>query len=80
MCIRDRFYNVRHRVEFWQPAVIRQRKLASLTFGYQYGGQPDFGLQAFSRQAAQGRDGAVDPVHEVSAKMCIRDSCPTVRI
>lgn len=47
------FYNVRHRVEFWQPAVIRQRKLAALTFGYQYAGQPDFGLQAFSRQAAQ---------------------------
>ena len=25
------FYNVRHKVEFWQPAVIRQRKLAALT-------------------------------------------------
>lgn len=61
------FYNVRHRVEFWQPAVIRQRKLASLTFGYQYGGLPDFGLQAFSRQAGQGRDGGADPVHEVSS-------------
>lgn len=43
------FYNVRHKVEFWQPAVIRQRKLAALTFGYQYAGQPDFGLQSFSR-------------------------------
>ncbi|AZY47802.1 lipopolysaccharide heptosyltransferase I [Bordetella avium] len=45
------FYNVRHRVEFWQPAVIRQRKLAAQTFGYSYSGAPDFGLQAFSRPA-----------------------------
>ncbi|AZR92449.1 lipopolysaccharide heptosyltransferase I [Bordetella trematum] len=45
------FYNVRHRVEFWQPAVIRQRKLAALTFGYTYAGAPDFGLQAFARAA-----------------------------
>ncbi|PJM68070.1 lipopolysaccharide heptosyltransferase I [Achromobacter sp. HNDS-1] len=45
------FYNVRHRVEFWQPAVIRQRKLAALTFGYSYSGHPDFGLQEFCRQS-----------------------------
>ncbi|EJO31100.1 heptosyltransferase [Achromobacter marplatensis] len=50
------FYNVRHRVEFWQPAVIRQRKLAALTFGYQHAGLPDFGLQEFARLAAQSRD------------------------
>ena len=50
------FYNVRHRVEFWQPAVIRQRKLAALTFGYQHGGLPDFGLQSFARQAGQPTD------------------------
>jgi len=50
------FYNVRHRVEFWQPAVIRQRKLAGLTFGYQYAGQPDFGLQAFAREVAEARE------------------------
>ena len=43
------FYNVRHRVEFWQPAVIRQRKLAAQTFGYTYAGSPDFGLQGFAR-------------------------------
>lgn len=60
------FYNARHRVEFWQSAVIRQRKLASLTFGYPCDGQPDFGLYAFSRQVAQGWDGGADPVHEVS--------------
>ncbi|MGE8449178.1 MAG: lipopolysaccharide heptosyltransferase I, partial [Pseudomonadales bacterium] len=58
------FYNVRHRVEFWQPAVIRQRKLAALTFGYQYGGAPDFGLQAFACQATQ----AADPVLEVCSE------------
>ncbi|KOF53906.1 heptosyltransferase [Achromobacter sp. DMS1] len=50
------FYNVRHRVEFWQPAVIRQRKLAGLTFGYQYAGLPDFGLQAFAREVAEARE------------------------
>lgn len=58
------FYNVRHRVEFWQPAVIRQRKLAALTFAYQYGGAPDFGLQAFARQATQ----AADPALEVGSE------------
>lgn len=41
------FYDVRHRVEFVQPAVTRQRLLASLTFGYEYVGPPDFGLQGF---------------------------------
>ena len=45
------FYQVRHRVEFWQPAVTRQRLLASLAFGYTYSGPPDFGLQEFARQA-----------------------------
>ncbi|MHC0510522.1 lipopolysaccharide heptosyltransferase I [Achromobacter aegrifaciens] len=59
------FYNVRHRVEFWQPAVIRQRKLAALTFGYQYAGAPDFGLQAFARQATQP---AADLVLEVGSE------------
>ncbi|MEN6288159.1 lipopolysaccharide heptosyltransferase I [Bordetella pertussis] len=54
------FYNVRHRVEFWQPAVVRQRKLAALTFGYNYAGSPDFGLQAFGR-AAQADDAPADP-------------------
>ncbi len=58
------FYNVRHRVEFWQPAVIRQRKLASLTFGYTYGGAPDFGLQAFTRQVAQAREQGNEPKGE----------------
>ncbi|MGB3288428.1 MAG: lipopolysaccharide heptosyltransferase I [Burkholderiaceae bacterium] len=38
------FYDVKHRVEFWQPAVARQRKLAAAAFGYSYGGEPDFGL------------------------------------
>ncbi|CAM5187139.1 Heptosyltransferase-1 OS=Castellaniella defragrans OX=75697 GN=HNR28_000185 PE=4 SV=1 [Castellaniella defragrans] len=40
------FYDVRHRVEFWQPAIIRQRTLAAATFGYSVEGAPDFGLQA----------------------------------
>lgn len=50
------FYQRRHRVEFWQPAVIRQRTLAALAFGYTYNGPPDFGLQAFVDEAqAQAR-------------------------
>lgn len=47
------FYDKRHKVEFWQPAVIRQRLLASLALGYTYTGRPDFGLQAFVQQVRQ---------------------------
>lgn len=42
------FYDVRHRVEFWQPAIVRQRTLAAATFGYAVEGPPDFGLRAFT--------------------------------
>lgn len=42
------FYDVRHRVEFWQPAIIRQRTLAAAAFGYAFEGAPDFGLQAIT--------------------------------
>lgn len=42
------FYDVRHRVEFWQPAVIRQRTLAAVTFNYEVQGEPDFGLQGIT--------------------------------
>lgn len=45
------FYDVRHRVQFWQPAVTRQRALAAATFGYTYEDEPDFGLQAFEHEA-----------------------------
>jgi heptosyltransferase-1 len=45
------FYDVRHRVDFWQSAVIRQRALAGLTLGYTPVGRPDFGLQQFVRHA-----------------------------
>jgi heptosyltransferase-1 len=45
------FYDVRHRVEFWQPAVTRQRQLAAAAFGYTYTNKPDFGLQAFEQEA-----------------------------
>lgn len=51
------FYDVKHRVEFWQPAVIRQRQLAASVFGYEPVGAPDFGLQAFAR----GASGAAEP-------------------
>lgn len=45
------FYNVKHKVKFWQPAVTRQRLLASQAFGYTYSGKPDYGLQTFINQA-----------------------------
>ncbi|WP_019937254.1 lipopolysaccharide heptosyltransferase I [Bordetella sp. FB-8] len=53
------FYDVRHRVYFWQPAVVRQRLLAGLTFGYAYAGEPDYGLQGFLAQARGKRNYAV---------------------
>lgn len=40
------FYDVKHTVNFWQPAVTRQRELAAAAFAYTYSGAPDFGLQA----------------------------------
>jgi heptosyltransferase-1 len=43
------FYDVKHRVGFWQPAIIRQRELAAQTFGYQPDGPPASGLQRFTR-------------------------------
>ncbi len=42
------FYDVKHTVKFWQPAITRQRELAASVFGYQYEGPPDFGLSAFT--------------------------------
>lgn len=38
------FYDHRHRVKIWQPAVDRQRQLAALALGYTPEGPPDFGL------------------------------------
>lgn len=46
------FYDVRHRVEFWQPAVIRQRTLAAATFGYEITDSVDFGLQHITDSVA----------------------------
>ncbi|MVW71367.1 lipopolysaccharide heptosyltransferase I [Bordetella sp. 15P40C-2] len=57
------FYQVRHRVEFWQPAVTRQRELAAQAFGYSYSGAPDFGLQAFVEQA------------QAEAQSCVAAEC-----
>jgi heptosyltransferase-1 len=54
------FYDVRHRVEFWQPAVTRQRLLAASAFGYAVQGEPDFGLQEFESQA-QATRGQISP-------------------
>ncbi len=42
------FYDVRHSVNFWQPAVTRQRELAAAAFGYAYEGKPDFALNSIT--------------------------------
>lgn len=42
------FYDVKHTVKFWQPAVTRQRELAAAALGYQYEGPADFGLKAIT--------------------------------
>ncbi|MCC2596124.1 lipopolysaccharide heptosyltransferase I [Pusillimonas sp. MFBS29] len=42
------FYDVKHTVNFWQPAVTRQRELAAAAFGYTYQGPPDFGLESIT--------------------------------
>lgn len=55
------FYDVRHTVEFWQPAVTRQRTLAASAFGYQYEGEPDFGLGRFTSGAQVGSCAVVMP-------------------
>lgn len=44
------FYDVRHKVMFYQPAVQRQRQLAAAAFGYTWQGEPDFGLGRFGRE------------------------------
>jgi heptosyltransferase-1 len=54
------FYDVKHRVGFWQPAVIRQRQLAARVFGYTCTGAPDFSLQALTRQATGSLDEGLD--------------------
>lgn len=52
------FYDVRHQVAFWQPAVTRQRLLAAAAFGYQTDAPPDFGLDHFSVNQAATSDSA----------------------
>src|SRR5690625_698416 len=41
------FYQHKYAIDFWQPAVIRQRLLAAQVFGYEVSGAPNYGLQAF---------------------------------
>jgi len=41
------FYQHKYAVDFWQPAVKRQRLLASQVFGYDFKGAPDYGLADF---------------------------------
>jgi len=46
------FYDVKHTVKFWQPAVTRQRELAAAALGYTYEGEADFGLGRITEGAA----------------------------
>ena len=46
------FYDVKHTVEFWQPAVARQRKLAAAALGYDFTDPPNFGLQSITNGVA----------------------------
>jgi len=46
------FYDVRHRVAFWQPAVQRQRLLAASVFGYTPDTPPDFGLHRLTHDVS----------------------------
>lgn len=46
------FYQHKYAVEFWQPAVVRQRLLAAQVFGYTPQGAPNYGLQAFTEHRA----------------------------
>ncbi len=41
------FYQHKYAVEFWQPAVMRQRLLAAQVFDYSLSGPPNYGLHAF---------------------------------
>lgn len=47
------FYDLKHRIKFWQPAVTRQRLLASKVWGYEPVGEPDFGLQRFHKAKSE---------------------------
>jgi len=50
-------YDVRHRVDFEQAAVTRQRLLASQALGYAFSDAPAFGLQTFAAQGqTRGRE------------------------
>ncbi len=55
------FYDVKHTVKFWQPAVTRQRTLASLAFEYEYSGPPNFGLQSITNNAQTGQYAVIMP-------------------
>ncbi len=46
------FYDVKHKVEFWQPAITRQRLLASLAFDYPLITDPNYGLQGITDTVA----------------------------
>lgn len=42
------FFQHKHKVAFWQPAITRQRQLAALALGYEYSGPPNYGLQTIT--------------------------------
>lgn len=63
------FYNIKHNVEYWQTAVTRQRILASKVFGYEFEGEPDFGLQAFTNDVQVQNFAAIMPSASTDEKL-----------
>ena len=55
------FYDVRHSVAFWQPAITRQRSLAALALGYEYSGPPRFGLEGLTADVRPGEHAVIMP-------------------
>lgn len=63
------FYDIKHNVEYWQTAVTRQRILASKVFGYEFDGDPDFGLQSFTKDVDIQNFAAIMPSASTDEKL-----------
>lgn len=72
------FYDIKHTVKFWQPAVTRQRELASLAFNYKYSGAPDFGLGRITDGVSIGNYAVIMPSASRDDKLWPEDDWQTV--
>src|SRR5690606_22892966 len=55
------FYDVRHTVKFWQPAITRQRELAASGLGYRDGGPRDCGREGVTDGEPAEPDAVIRP-------------------